>query len=150
VLTALEANQGFTPNLDRLCQAGFHDALILFHRAKGVALGPLADTLIETYWSVSQEAIGKAINKTEARSLIERKINGLVAFYSFAHLSHIIGNRIAFSVALGKSQESDCHPGTVKGEANSKRNRQHRTRRSRRCLTARLNADAMRTKIGIL
>lgn len=73
------------PNLERFCHTNFHESLILFHRAKGVALGPLADTLIDTYWSSSQELITSPPTKEEITDIIKRMINGLVVFYGFAH-----------------------------------------------------------------
>ena len=37
------------------CRSQFHDTLILYHQAKGVAFGALADVMLETYWAVCNE-----------------------------------------------------------------------------------------------
>ena len=84
VLAELKTEQE-GPNLDRFNHTYFHDSLILFHRAKGVALGPTADILIKSYWTVSQELMVSHPTKEEGKNIIEHKINSLVIFYGFTH-----------------------------------------------------------------
>jgi len=85
VLAELEENPESTPNIKIFTSNEFHDSLMLFHRAKGVALGPLADILIETYWTIGHEGLGRSLGKDETIGMIQRKINALAAFYGFAH-----------------------------------------------------------------
>ncbi|MFZ2149327.1 MAG: hypothetical protein WAV28_19115 [Sedimentisphaerales bacterium] len=92
VIMELDSGKDECPHLDRFCRTEFHEGLILYHRAKGVALGPLADALIETYWAVNMESISGSLDRIALKGHLERKINSLAAFYGFSQskISHEI------------------------------------------------------------
>jgi len=85
VIIELDSGQDERSYLTRFSRTEFHEALILYHRAKGVALGPLADTLIETYWAINKESFSGSLDNITLKSHLERKINSLAAFYGFSH-----------------------------------------------------------------
>ncbi|SRR6266404_144847 len=84
VLIEIEANSEEGSNLERFKRTHIHEPLILYHRARGVALGPLADFLIQGYWEVSTE-IFMGTTKEELKHNITRRINSLAVFYGFSH-----------------------------------------------------------------
>lgn len=64
----------------------FHDTLILYHKAKGVCLGPVAELFINSYWKTCAEAAFKGdVTPAEARKSVVHRLNDLAAFYGCAH-----------------------------------------------------------------
>lgn len=86
VLAELAETTDSKQNIKLFTGNEFHDSMMLYHRAKGIALGPVADSLIETYWAIGHESLGRSMGKDEAVAMLQRKINTLSAFYGFAHI----------------------------------------------------------------
>lgn len=73
------------PVVTTFCTTEFHFGLTLYHRAKGMAIGPNADLLLENYWSVHTEGLGETFDRESLRSAIVAKLNFLSLFYGLAH-----------------------------------------------------------------